>query len=280
MAYLQVGDVALYYERVGQGEPVVFIHGLGSSARGWAFQVPFFSQEYQVVVLDVRGHGRSEKPPGPYSIPQSAEDVAGLIERLGTIPAHVVGLSMGGMIGLQLAVAHPELVRTLVVVNSVPHMVLRNWRGRFQIWRRLLVTPLFGRRRVGEVLGQWLFPRPEQGESRELFVQRWEERDPRAYSETLRGMVGWNVEEQLGTITCPVLVVGGDGDYTPTEIKAAYAQRIPQGEMVVIEDSQHETPLDQPEKFNRTVRAFLQRFSGQGVTGRVPEEEIDDPGVS
>lgn len=276
MAHLGVGDVALYYERVGQGEPIVFIHGLGSSARDWEYQVPFFAQDYEVVVLDVRGHGQSDKPPGPYSIPMFAKDVARLIEGLDIAPAHVVGISMGGMIALQLAVAHPQLVRTAVVVNSVPEMVVRSWRGRFEVWQRLLMAPLFGMRKVGEVLGQRLFPNVQQGELRERFVERWAENDPRAYREAVKALVGWSVTEELGTIACPVLVVSGDEDYTPVETKAAYVERIPQGEMVVIEDSRHGTPVDQPEAFNRAVQAFLQRFARQGAGDGVAcrEQEV------
>ena len=136
MARWRVGDVALYYERVGQGEPLVLVHGLGSSSRDWAYQVPFFAQNYEVVVCDVRGHGQSGKPPGPYSMPLFARDLAGLIEGLGVGPSQVVGVSMGGMIGLQLAVDRPELVRSLVVVNSVPDMVVRTWRQRLEVWHR------------------------------------------------------------------------------------------------------------------------------------------------
>jgi 3-oxoadipate enol-lactonase len=151
MARLRVGDVALYYERVGQGEPLLFIHGLGSSSRDWEYQVPFFAEDYEVIVYDVRGHGQSDKPPGPYSIPLFARDLAGLIEALDIAPVHVVGISMGGMIGLQLVVDRPELVRTLVVANSAPDMVVRTWKQRFEVWQRLFVAPLLGMGKVAEL---------------------------------------------------------------------------------------------------------------------------------
>jgi 3-oxoadipate enol-lactonase len=263
MARLQVGDVALYYERQGQGEPLLFIHGLGSSVRDWEYQVPFFARNYEVIVCDVRGHGESDKPPGPYSIPLFARDVAGLIEGLDIAPAHVVGVSMGGMIGLELVVHRPELVRSLVVVNSLPDMVVRTWRQRLAVWQRLLMAPLLGMEKVADVLSQRLFPKAEQAELRELCRQRWAENDPRAYREATKAIVGWTVSEQLGAIVCPVLVVSGDHDYSPVETKAAYVERIPQGELVVVEDSRHGTPVDQPEAFNREVGAFLQRCAGQ-----------------
>lgn len=261
MPFLHVGDVELYYETEGQGEPLVLIHGLGSSCRDWEYQVPFFAQEHRVVAVDVRGHGRSDKPPGPYNMALFARDVAGLLEGLEAAPAHVVGISMGGMIAFQLAVDRPDLVRSLVVVNSMPDMVVRTWQQRLAVWQRMVIAPLLGMKKMAEVLGGRLFPKLEQGELRAEFVKRWEENDPRAYREALKAITGWSVSDRLSGIECPVLVVSGDEDYTPVELKAAYVNRLPRAELVVIEDSRHGTPVDQPEAFNRAVAAFLRACS-------------------
>ena len=82
MTKLRVFDIDLYYEIIGQGDPIIFIHGLGSSTRDWEEQIEYFSKRYQVVVFDVRGHGKSDKPAGPYSIPLFARDTAELIKSL------------------------------------------------------------------------------------------------------------------------------------------------------------------------------------------------------
>jgi len=259
MAHQRLGDVEIYYEIHGRGDPLVFIHGLGSSVRDWQYQIEPFSQSYQVVAFDVRGHGQSAKPPGPYSIPLFAADAAALIRALGLIPAHVVGISMGGMIGLQLAVDAPDLVRSLVVVNAGPEMIVRTGRERWQIVQRQLIVRVLGMKKMGEVLGGRLFPKPEQGELRQLFAQRWAENDPRAYREAMKALVGWSVADRLEAIACPVLVVAADQDYTPVESKAAYVERLPRGELVVIEDSRHATPVEHPDQFNRVVSDFLRR---------------------
>ena len=104
MPTAELGDIRLYYEDFGEGEPLLFIHGLGSSTRDWENQVRYFSDRYRVVVPDLRGHGNSEKPPGPYSIPLFADDIAELITTLDLAPTHVVGLSLGGFVASQLAV--------------------------------------------------------------------------------------------------------------------------------------------------------------------------------
>jgi 3-oxoadipate enol-lactonase len=115
MPYAQVGDIKLYYEVHGDGAPVVLIPGLGADTRLFSNVVPFLATLHQVVVIDPRGGGQSDKPTGDYSIEQMAEDVAGLFVTLGIASADVVGYSMGGKIALQLAAGHPELVDHLIL---------------------------------------------------------------------------------------------------------------------------------------------------------------------
>jgi 3-oxoadipate enol-lactonase len=259
MPDLQVGDVALHYKVKGQGQPVLFIHGLGSSARDWELQVPEFRERYQVVTFDLRGHGQSDKPRGPYSIPLFAADTAGLMVGLGLAPAHVVGISLGGMVALQLAVSDAALVRSLIVVNAGPEFVVRTARDRLQVLQRQLIVRLLGMRKMGEVLSQRLFPKPEQEDLRRQFVERWAENDPRAYREAMRAIVGWSVAEHLGAIQCPTLLVAADHDYTPVAVKEATVAQMPHAELAVIADSRHATPVERPEEFNAAVLAFLAR---------------------
>ncbi len=259
MPKLDVRDIDLYYETAGQGQPILFIHGLGSSSRDWELQVAFFSQHYQVVTFDVRGHGQSDKPPGPYSIPLFATDTAELIKLLGIGPAHVVGISMGGMIAFQLAVSALDLVGSLVIVNSAPELVLRTLKERISGLQRLLIVRLLGMRKMGEVLSKRLFPKPEHEELRRIFVERWAENDKRAYFDAMKALVGWSVADRLGDIRCPTLVIAADEDYTPVSLKQAYVAKMVQAELVVIEDSRHGTPVEQPEQFNQALMTFLSK---------------------
>jgi 3-oxoadipate enol-lactonase len=265
MPTLPIGGIHLYYEISGQGQPILFIHGLGSSTRDWELQVAFFSDRYQVITFDVRGHGRSDKPPGPYGVPLFATDTVELIKTLGIAtastrggaPVHVVGISMGGMIAFQLAVSYPDLIRSMVIVNSGPEFILRTFRERLQALQRLLIVRLRGMRKMGEVLSKRLFPKPEQAELRQMLVERWAENDVRAYSDAARGLLGWSVVDHLSTIECPTLVIAAEYDYTPVARKEAYVARMPQAELVVIEDSRHATPVEHPERFNQVLASFL-----------------------
>jgi pimeloyl-ACP methyl ester carboxylesterase len=259
MPKLQANGIELHYEATGEGQPVLFIHGLGSSCRDWEMQMPVFSKQYRVVSFDLRGHGQSQKPPGPYSMSLFAKDTAELTRSLGIAPVHVVGISLGGMIAFQLGVDHPELVKSLVIVNAGPEVVIRTMKDRWNVFLRFATVRLLGMRKMGEVLGRRLFPREEQADIQKLFVERWAENDTRAYLDTLRAIVGWSVTDRIQNINLPTLVVAADGDYTPVSAKQAFVSKMPQVELVVIPDSRHATPVDSPEKFNEAVMSFLSK---------------------
>lgn len=262
MPKLNANNIDLYYETAGEGQPIVFIHGLGSSTRDWEEQLPFFSRQYRTVAVDLRGHGQSQKPVGPYTMSIFARDVAELVKSLGLAPVHVVGISLGGMVAFQLALDFPELMRSLVIVNSGPEVVVRTFKDRWQVFTRFAITRLLGMRKMGEVLSKRIFPKEEQAGIRQIFVERWAENDQKAYLDALRAIVGWSVSDHLYKITTPTLVVAADHDYTPVSVKQAFIPKMPQAELIVIEDSRHATPVDQPARFNEIVASFLSKHRG------------------
>jgi 3-oxoadipate enol-lactonase len=257
MSTILVNNINLYYEVNGTGQPLLFIHGLGSSTRDWELQVQEFSRSYQVITFDLRGHGQSDKPAGPYSMSMFASDTAGLLKTLGIESANVVGLSLGGGIAFQLTADSPALLKTMVIVNSAPEMVVRTFKDKLGVWQRFAIVRLLGLRRMGEVLSKRLFPKAEHASLQTTFVERWAENDPRAYQNAMRAMIGWSVTDRLGLIKCPTLVISADQDYTPVALKDEYTKLIPDAQLVVIPDSHHATPVEQPEKFNAALMDFL-----------------------
>lgn len=259
MPSVRVNGINVSYQIFGEGQPLLFIHGLGSSGRDWEMQYSHFSEHYQVIVFDLRGHGQSDKPQGPYNVPMFAEDCAQLIRSLEIDQVHVVGISMGGMIALQLAVDDPDLVKSLVVVNTGPELVVHSVNDLIQLWQRLLVIRLVGMRKLGEILSRRLFPKPEQAELRKIFVERSAENDSRAYINSLRGMVGWSVVDCLNKIDCPTLIIAAEHDYTPVENKRPFLEKIPDAQLAIIRDSHHAVIVECPEEFNRILEEFLQQ---------------------
>ncbi len=257
MPTIRANNLVQYYELSGGGQPLVFIHGLGSSTRDWEHQVPEFSQAYHVLTLDLRGHGRSDKPNGPYHISLFAADLAGLLDALGFGTAHIVGISLGGAVAFQFVLDYPARVKTLTIVNSGPSLGGTPEQARQEIARRVGIVQQLGMRAMGQALAPALFPKPDQAALREMFIERWAENDPRAYIEATRSMLGWDVTDRLGTIVCPTLVIAADQDYTPVAAKEAYVRRVPHAQLVVIPDAHHATPLELPGKFNAALMGFL-----------------------
>jgi len=257
MPKVRVNDIELYYETAGEGEPLLLLHGLGSSVRDWEYQIGEMARSFRVIACDVRGHGRSDKPPGPYSVAQFASDTAELLKILNAAPAHICGISMGGMIAFQLAVDFPEVAKSLVIVNSGPAVLLKKVRERALVGLRFLIVRWLGMRTMAKVVAGPLFPKPDQKHLRETFINRAAANDPRAYLDSIRALDGWTVLDRISGIRSPVLVVSSDHDYTPVEVKREYAALIPGAVVTVLKDSHHAGPVDQPEEFNRIVLEFL-----------------------
>jgi 3-oxoadipate enol-lactonase len=214
-----INGIELPYEVTGDGPPLLFIRGLGLSGQDWRRQTPTFTDRFRVITYDVRGHGSSGKPPGPYSVALFAKDAAGLLKELKATPAHVAGLSMGGMIAFQLAVGATEVVRTMTIVNSGPAIVLRTFKERFPITMRFVTIRCFGLPTFAQQLVRRLFPKPEQEDLRQEFAERIVQNDKSAYLDSLRPLVGWSVLDRIGTIRCPTLIVASEHDYTPVSRK-------------------------------------------------------------
>ncbi len=259
MPTLRIDDFDLYYETAGSGTPLLLIHGLGSSARDWEAQTAAFAKDYFVIAIDLRGHGRSGDPPGPYHIVDFARDLTQLLDHLQCGPAHVVGVSLGGGIAFQLALDAPQRVRSLTVVNSAPEMILRTPLQKFAIWQRRKLVKWLGLPRFGRILGKKLFPDlPAAGE---VFAQRFATNRERPYTDTLNALIGWSIASRLGELKIPTLILTSDQDYTPVAFKEAYTAQIPNAELVVIADARHALPMERPDAFNKAVQAFLSRSS-------------------
>ena len=257
MPRTMVEGCELHYEITGRGEPVLLLHGLGSCSLDWENQMPALKERYTVITLDVRGHGQSGKPRGPYSIGLFARDVAQVLEQSAVGPVHVVGISMGGMIAFQLAVDAPRLVRTLTVINSAPAVVPKTFSQWLTLQLRLWLPRVFGLRWLAKRIASVNFPRPEQEADRRLLAERLASNDPAAYRAATKAIIGWSVAERIRDIRCPALVVSGDHDYTPVALKESYATLMHDARVAVIADSRHVTTHDQPAALNRVLLDFL-----------------------
>jgi pimeloyl-ACP methyl ester carboxylesterase len=247
----------MYYADDGEGDVVVLIHGLGSSGEDWELQLPVLTPNYRVISVDLRGHGQSDKPDGPYSIAMFADDVAALIEALEISPCHVVGLSLGAMTTLELASTRPDLVRSAVVVNAGPEFIPRTLKEKALVWQRLALVRSVGLDRLGQVVAMRTLPDEDQAELRERVAEVIADNDKAAYVASMRAIIGWSVVDRLDQITSPMLVVVSEFDYTPVASKRPIVDEAPDALLIVVEGARHLLPIEKPDQFNKILATFL-----------------------
>lgn len=258
MAHVTVNGIELHYDRVGEGPPTLLLHGLGSSARDWENQVSHFQGSREVIVPDLRGHGRSDKPDGPYSIEGFASDIAGLIDELGIGPSPVVGISLGGMIGFQLVADRPDLVTKLIAVNALPAFEMTRISQRIQVVMRKIITKRLSMEKIGDVLSKRLFTDSDMDELRAKMVERWAENDKAAYESTFQAILDWpGVKTEMGATEVPITVINSDLDYLAPDDKQPYIDAMPTAESVVIENAHHAVPMERPDRFNAALEQAL-----------------------
>jgi pimeloyl-ACP methyl ester carboxylesterase len=240
----------------GNGVPLLLLHGLGGSHDDWRMQIPGFAAKYRVIVPDLRGFGASERRE-PFTIQQHARDMMALLSALSIERAHVVGLSMGGAVAIELALHATQAVGSLVLVNTAPGFTLTNWQRRRMAWLRVLVALVLGVGGVARLFSQGTFPARHQGRLRKRFIRRASHTSRWVYLATLRALTRWNAESRLAVIRAPTLVIGAQHDFTTSEEKRRWCKQIPRARFIEIAGSRHHTELDSPERLNCAVLEFL-----------------------
>jgi 3-oxoadipate enol-lactonase len=273
MATTRVGDIRIYYEVHGSGEPLLLIMGLGGNAADWQMQIPYFSREYQVIAFDNRGAGRSDKPKQPYTIAQMADDAAALLKVLGIASAHVYGVSMGGMIAQEMALRHPARVRSLILGGTMaggPSAVMAGPQM-LQRWASTAALPL----EESIVAGlSFLYSDEFIARNRRQLVDRALEMADLAppidaLQRQFSAVARFNACDRLDQIRVPTLIIAGTCDkIVPVENSRILAERIPGAELVELEGAGHGFLAERAEEANAAVGDFLRRHrSAEGAGG-------------
>jgi pimeloyl-ACP methyl ester carboxylesterase len=210
------------------------------------------------LLVDLPGHYRSPLPAGPLTIDAMADAVAALLARLGEPPAHVVGLSLGGCVGLSLALRAPERVRSLTIVNAFARLRPAGAAAAARLALRLALLATAPMSATAALVARGLFPRPEQAALYAAAARSLRRTSRRAYLAALRAVGGFDARAVLARVRCPTLIVAGADDATVAlEVKEALARAIAGSRWVVVPDSGHATNADQPHAFNTALREFL-----------------------
>lgn len=259
-----VNGIEIAYELHGTGpETVVLVNGLADTKETWELQLPAFSERYRVLVYDNRGVGGSSAPPGPYTTVQLADDLAGLVESLELPPFHVVGVSMGGMIAQEYAIAHADrlLSASFCCTYAAPGPFCLRM---FSCWRDLV--PHLG---VGftqrEVL-LWAFTTgffeertAELEEIEELMAANDQPAD--GYLAQLSSIETHDTRGRLASVTCPALTLVGEEDILIyPDLSRRLHEELPSSTWVEVPGG-HACLWEYPEEFNRAVLDFLMSVS-------------------
>jgi 3-oxoadipate enol-lactonase len=242
------------------GHPaVLLLHGLGADANSWILQLPALTGAgFRPIATDAPGFGGSPYAGRDWSIQRVTAQMAGLLEELSTGSVHVVGLSMGGAIAQQFALDYPHLTRSLVLVSTFAILRPHTARGWTYFLQRLLLVNTLGLAAQARVVAQTVFPAPGQEQLREILVETISRADPHAYRKAMTALGRFNSLKRLGEIKAPTLVVTGADDTTVTPGRQRMlVEGIPEARQVIIPAAGHAVPVDQAERFNRELLAFL-----------------------
>ena len=268
MPFLSVNGTQLYYEDTGgDGEPVVFSHGLLWSTALFAPQVQALRGRYRCIAYDHRGQGRSAKPSGrSVAIETVYEDAVALIQALGVAPCHFVGLSMGGFVGLRLAARRPDLLRSLALLETSaepePPQNVPRYRAMALAARFLGVRPLAGRV-MPIMFGKSFLTDPARAGERALWRQRLLQNQRSIYRAVNGVIERRDFTGELSRIRTPTLIVVGEEDVATVPAKAERLHAgIAGSRLVRLPRGGHSATVEEPELVNAALSAFLAEHTG------------------
>ena len=261
----EINGVRIHYREYGEGEPLLLIMGLGANADWWGdeFLRPL-TERFHVVTFDNRGAGRSERPEGPYTVPQMAADAVGLMDHLGWDSANVAGASMGGMIGQELTLEYPERVRRLVLmctfcggkehVPAKPEVL-----SVLTMSREGLTSEDIARASLVLLYPQdYIEGNPEKMDEavERILIAPIE---PKCFVWQFTGVSMWSCHSRLGGLSRPTLIITGTEDVLiEPENSRIIADAIPDSRLVEIEGAGHALQSMFPEKVSAEIISFLE----------------------
>ncbi len=263
MPYLQIGEAVVYYTDEGEGqETIVFCHGLLLSGEMFEAQVKNFRANYRCITFDHRGQGKSVVTNSGYDIDTLTNDAARLIETLGVGPCHFVGLSMGGFVGLRLAIRCPELLRSLTLIGTSADPEPAHNKPRYRLMN--IIARLFGIWLVVDRVMPIMFGRTFLNDTaRTGDRERWRavisSNHRLGITRAVRGVIDrYGVTDEIGRIKLPTLIIVGDEDAaTPPDKSERMHAAIANSKLVIIPKAGHSTTIEQPGAVNDAIAEFL-----------------------
>jgi branched-chain amino acid transport system permease protein len=259
MPFVQIRDIRMHYEVTGQGqEPILFVHGNLSSGRWWHRAISFLPLErYRMVMVDLRGCGRSDKPETGYTVTEMARDLSAFVATLKLTAFHLVGHSLGGAIALCYCLEMPQPVKTLTLVDPVPADGLPLPEELFPLMRQMRHS----RDRMRDGLRSFL-PAARIDSYFEELVDDSLQCHPACFSDLPRALAEPNVSDRLGELNTPTLILWGDQDtIIPLQAVKRMQEQIAHSRLEIFPGVGHAPQVEAPEEFARMLALFLETVS-------------------
>jgi pimeloyl-ACP methyl ester carboxylesterase len=265
-ASIHAGELEPWAERRGQGTDVLLIAGLGDPAEAWQPQLNDLADRYRLTAFDNRGVGRTPLPDRPLTAATMADDAAALLRALEVPAAHVAGFSMGSAIAQELALRHPELVRSLVLVSTYarPDALLRS---QLSFWR-WLTQAAPSQRAFFEAFFSWVYtPRAHADGTVEQIVEEAlafpHQQSVEAFQAQVDACLAHDTADRLSQIVAPTLVLAGEFDtILPPRFGRSVAEAIPNARFDVLPGEAHQPFQEVPDEFNARVDSFWREVDG------------------
>jgi len=255
---IDTGPLRLCVAQAGTGPALLFLHGLGWDHQLWEGAFQRYSQHFRVIAGDTRGHGRSDKSPGPYTIRNCAEDWLRVCDRLRLDHVTLIGFSQGGMIAMQMAVLQPDRIAGLVLACTTccnPPDVDANMRQRIELMEQM--GPLAAAKLASKSIFSPGFIQ-QNPDYVDAFVTQRAAADQTALKHAMLAASGFDICRQLRSLAQPSLVMAGAGDrLTPPAIALQIHHHLPNSDFVTIPNTGHMIPVEQPQAFYQNLDAFL-----------------------
>jgi 3-oxoadipate enol-lactonase len=261
MPKIDINGVRLHYEESGKGSSIILIHGMGGSVFDWVMQIPFFSKSYHVIAIEMRDHGESDKWSGPYDIQMFSEDLAQFVRKLKLGKTVFFGVSMGGMIVMQFALDHPDMVEALVLADTQPGLSEETIKAGLEM-------ASMSQRMTGEELAKATMefnftPKfiEDHPDAVETAIKISNARDPAATFRAAQGLVKFDVRKRLKELKAPTLVANGEDDQViPLSTARDLAEHIKGARLLIMHKGRHMSIIERADEFNKAVLDFLKKI--------------------
>ncbi|MEX2195897.1 MAG: alpha/beta fold hydrolase [Thermoleophilaceae bacterium] len=266
MPTAEINGQSINYDVQGEGDPLLCVMGLGADSLAWALQLPAFAQHFRTVVFDNRDVGQSSYSDGPYEIRDMAQDALALADHLELESFHLLGVSMGGAIAQEIALAAPGRVRTLTL--AVTFAGGGAWaRERSRLWGAQALTS--SREDHLDLLmlqcfSEAFYENPEGvAFMRNMFLANPHPQAPEAFVRQLEASGRHETRDRIGSLEMPVHVIGAGHDtLVPPWKSQELAELIPDARLTVVADAPHGVNWERAEEFNATVLGFIREHAG------------------